>query len=372
VRERLGMTQEAVAEKIGIPRSAVSDIETGKRELSASELFRLTELFGESLDYLLGLEDDQPEEELVMLRAEEVTSAARAEVNRFIHRCDEYRELEEMTGEVREADLRPLRTILSTYEQAWKLAEDERQRLDLGWPPAHQLLRVLEERVGVKVFFLPLGASIAGASIRSRKFGPAILVNRDDMPGRRVFTLAHEYFHLLTEGRIAGSKGPQALHVCTPKNTDGKKDRADTLADQFAGRLLIPADELVEQLKSFQKADRKIDWFDLIRLAQNFGVSTQATLYQLAARKIITWEAYKQIYEDPAFQDRIVKERREEAGPEPRRFEQLAVKAYLMEEVSRARLAELLGINVADVDEEVDRYQGGEGRRDGIKLSLPR
>lgn len=366
------MIQEAVAEKLGIPRSAVSDIETGKRELSATELFRLTDLFGESLDYLLGLEDDQPEENLVMLRAEEVTSTARAEVNRFIHRCDEYRELEEMTGEVREADLRPLRTILSTYEQAWKLAEDERQRLDLGWPPAHQLLRVLEERVGVKVFFLPLGASIAGASIRSRKFGPAILVNRDDVPGRRVFTLAHEYFHLLTEGRIASSKGPQALHICTPKNTDGKKDRADTLADQFAGRLLIPTDELVEQLKSFQKADRKIDWFDLIRLAQNFGVSTQAMLYQLAARRIITWEAYKQIYEDPAFQDRIVKERGNEAGPEPRRFEQLAVKAYLTEEISRSRLAELLGINVADADEEVDRYQGGEGRRDGIKLSLPR
>ena len=366
------MTQEVVAEKLGIPRSAVSDIETGKRELSASELFRLTELFGESLDYLLGLEDQQPEDELVMLRAEEVSSAARAEVNRFIHRCDEYRELEEMTGEVREAELRPVRAILSTYEQAWKLAEDERQRLDLGWPPAHQLLPALEERIGIKVFFLKLGASIAGASIRSRRFGPAILVNRDDAPGRRVFTLAHEYFHLLTEGRVAGSKGPQALHVCTPKDADGKKDRADTLADQFAGRLLIPAGHLVEQLQSLLRADRTIDRFDLIRLAQTFGVSTLAMLYQLAARRIITWDAYKRIYEDPEFQDRIVKERGEEAGPEPRRFGHLAVKAYLMGEISRSRLAELLGINVAEVDEEANRYQGSEGRRDGIKLSLPR
>lgn len=366
------MTQEAVAEKLGIPRSAVSDIETGKRELSATELFRLTELFGESLDYLLGLKDEQPEEELVMLRAEEVSSAARAELNRFVHLCEEYRELEEMTGEVREAELRPVRTILSTYAQAWKLAEDERQRLDLGWPPAQQLLWALEERVGIKVFFLSLGDSVAGASIRSRRFGPAILVNRDNVPGRRVFTLAHEYFHLLTEGRVVGSKGPQALHVCAPKDTDGKKDRADVLADQFAGRLLMPTDILIEQLQSLVRKDRTVEGFDLIRLAQRFGVSTQAMLVQLAAGRIITWDAYKEIYTDPEFQDRIVKERGDERGPEPRRFRDLALKAYLSEEISRSRLAELLGENVADVDEEVDRYRGGKGGRDGIRLSLPR
>lgn len=47
-RERLKITQEQVAEHLGIPRSAVSEMEAGKRDISASELFALARLFGES------------------------------------------------------------------------------------------------------------------------------------------------------------------------------------------------------------------------------------------------------------------------------------------------------------------------------------
>src|SRR2546425_8841784 len=118
------MTQETVAERLGIPRSAVSDLENGKRELSATELFKLAQLFGEPMEHLLGMGDFAPDDELVMLRAEAVTATTKAELNRFVHLCREYARLEEVTAERREPDMRPVRGILSTWGQAWKLADD--------------------------------------------------------------------------------------------------------------------------------------------------------------------------------------------------------------------------------------------------------
>src|ERR1041385_4970497 len=205
-RERLGMTQELVAERLGIPRSAVSEIETGRREVSAFELFQLSRLFGEPMEHLLGASAHEPEEELVMLRAEAVDALARAELQRFVARCVDYQRLEEWTGEVRTPDLRQPRAILSTYPQARALADDERKRLELGLTPAHQLLVVLEDRVGIKVLSLPIGARLSGASVYSDRFGPAILLNSSHSVQRQIFTLAHEYFHLLTRGRVTGSK----------------------------------------------------------------------------------------------------------------------------------------------------------------------
>ena len=362
------MTQEFVADRIDVPRSAISEIESGKRELSAAELFGLAKLFGEPMEFLLGIDDRADDEELVMLRAETVTAATKAELRRFIASCHEYRRIEEWTSEVREPDLRKLSRILSTYEQAQALAEEERKRLELGVTPAHQLLQVLEERVGVMVLFESLEEGISGASVNSSHFGPAILVNSAHPTGRRMFTLAHEYFHLLTAGRVANSKGASAAHLCEALNSREKKDRAEQLADQFAGTLLMPRHEFVEQLQRLVREDKMIETLDLVGVARYFGVSVLAVFVRMAALKIVPWDVAQAQYHHPELQDRI---KEGEPGPEPKRFKRLAVKAFLAEQISRSRLAELLDVNVADVEELVRSY-GGEDAKDAVKLTLPR
>ena len=47
-REEFGYSQERLAERMSIPRSAISLIESGKREVSSSELA----LFAKEFDYL--------------------------------------------------------------------------------------------------------------------------------------------------------------------------------------------------------------------------------------------------------------------------------------------------------------------------------
>ena len=44
-REYLGMSQEFVAEQLGVPRASVSTMETGKRKVSSLELKQLARLY---------------------------------------------------------------------------------------------------------------------------------------------------------------------------------------------------------------------------------------------------------------------------------------------------------------------------------------
>lgn len=72
LRENAGMTQEGLAEILGISRPAVTDLEAGKRKLSAEEVIRLSKALHVSADQILGL--GRPAE--VRVRADTVRESA--------------------------------------------------------------------------------------------------------------------------------------------------------------------------------------------------------------------------------------------------------------------------------------------------------
>lgn len=58
-RSKIGMTQEEVAEKVGVSRQAVAKWEKGETQPDINSCVKLTDLFGMSLDMLVrGLEED--------------------------------------------------------------------------------------------------------------------------------------------------------------------------------------------------------------------------------------------------------------------------------------------------------------------------
>lgn len=83
-REEAGLSQEDVAQKLGLPRPAISQIEHGHRRVEAVELARFAKLYERSLAYFA---DEEPvgatRFEALHRTAAELSDKDRAEVLRF-------------------------------------------------------------------------------------------------------------------------------------------------------------------------------------------------------------------------------------------------------------------------------------------------
>ena len=83
-REYLGLTQQRVADAMSLPRSAISDIETGKRRVAADELKRLADLFRYSVSHFLREEPVHvPEVTALARKAQNLSEHDRKELLRF-------------------------------------------------------------------------------------------------------------------------------------------------------------------------------------------------------------------------------------------------------------------------------------------------
>jgi transcriptional regulator with XRE-family HTH domain len=83
VREYLNLSQQYVADKSGMARSAISDIERGVRKVDSLELRKLSKLYMYPVSYFLG--EEKPDEAIrALARAVvDLTDHDRAEVLRF-------------------------------------------------------------------------------------------------------------------------------------------------------------------------------------------------------------------------------------------------------------------------------------------------
>lgn len=85
-RVRAGLTQEYVANHLGVQRPVISDMETGKRKINALEIMQLAELYGCSPMSFFPSEThgEQQEEPFVcraLFRAKELTPEDRARLS---------------------------------------------------------------------------------------------------------------------------------------------------------------------------------------------------------------------------------------------------------------------------------------------------
>jgi len=58
-RKRSGLSQAQVANKLNLPRPSVTEIEAGRRRVSADELVRFADLYSVDLDWLAGRGENQ-------------------------------------------------------------------------------------------------------------------------------------------------------------------------------------------------------------------------------------------------------------------------------------------------------------------------
>lgn len=79
------LTQGQVAQHLGLHRPTVSEIEAGRRKVSAEEMFRIVELYGVSLAWIIGAEDSSSaESDRVELAARELGKLKDKDLDRLL------------------------------------------------------------------------------------------------------------------------------------------------------------------------------------------------------------------------------------------------------------------------------------------------
>lgn len=347
-RERMGWTQEEVANKAGFSaHQIVSQIELGQREIKAAELFRITGALHLDLSSLAsGMSTPAP---VVLWRKKSDATPAAREA-RFLERCRRYRSLS-MAVEQATADPLPQYPV-DANDVGYTFAEDVASRfgslLDLGPCPAASLAEVLTNRFDVQLWHEDLGTDGSAACARG-DFGAAVMINASDAPWRRNFDLAHELFHLVTWDSLP----PDLL-----ARDEELAGRAERCADVFASNLLLPADAVGAEIDR-RRHDGGVKWADLIDIARNFEVSTEALLWRLKSLRRVTADQVLELKKDESFK-RLDRASRSGAwwrpAPFPERFVRRAFLASMNGYLSQARLAEFLDTNLAGLPQILAEY----------------
>lgn len=347
-REAAGLSLAEATRKLHFNHYQIlSAIEKGTRNVNANELIAMARLYGRSLDYFF--ESKIPAEPVTLWRRTAKSDITK-EQRQFLTFLEHYSSLENLLGLKRR-----WKEILTTldrddfaengFETCDNLGSDLQKRLDLGSRPACNLLNILENTLRFKIIHLDLCDGISGGSLVDSTLGVGILINSQDAPWRRNFDLAHELFHILT------------WNIFTPEEIgDGsRKTIPERYADSFAASLLLPKEPLLAAQKEIA-VNQPLKLVDIIELAKEFGVSSEAILWRLLNLKIIKKSQVDKILVDPAFRNLDRNQRRglyAEQKPEkfPQRFISLACRCLMEGKISRGIFAEYMEIDRSEIDD---------------------
>lgn len=366
-----GLTQEDVAQQLGLPRPAISQLEAGKRSVDSLELAKLARLYGRPL---LSFFDDQSEisttEEplTVLFRATELRPEDQGIIRDFEHFCRTYAEVEDLLDRASEVSLPDYssigepRTKLEAIRHGEQVAAEERRRLGVGDDPIRNIFELLESQ-GVRLQIKPLQeTAISGLFLFERSLGPCILINGSEHRDRLAFNAAHEYAHVLLDRRLLA-------RASTASRLLGEADEAEELlevrANSFAAALLLPPSGIERFLLSRGRSPHHsvpCDVVDVLHLQRAFGVSYQATLYRLqnlgwidrSRREALARYSPGLMAKALGLDDDVHSRRKEPSGEVfPLRFVHLVLEAHRVRKIPLSRLAELLNKTLPEARELV-------------------
>lgn len=349
-RRAQGITQQQVAEMLGVARTTITAIEGGIRSPRPEELVRLARLYDRSVgDLLRATEQSQGLNFGVFFRASGALSdqadeaPLASDIQQFEQFCRWYVELEEKFDDPLPQRYPPIYDPgTGSFEYAAEdIALSERNRLGLGDGPIGDLYGLLETDVGLRIFALSMESSkIAGMFLFREELGGCIAVNRKHPEVRRRWSLAHEYAHFLTDRERADIS---VLY-------SGKRmPREERLADAFAKHFLMPGAGLGRRFEAIRR-EKEATPADVLVLSHLYRVSFEAMILRLEEIGRLPKGAWK-ILQQKGF--RVDKAKRfvplspHDPDPDlPHRYELLAARAYQMEgeeSLSGGQLARVLG-----------------------------
>lgn len=377
-REAGGLTQEDVGRHLEVARSAIAEIEAGRRSVSGLELDRLAHVFGRDVrDFLSPEPVGSPGDVLTALfraqpsivQSEALMDELRQSVRlgRELSNLEDRLDIQARAMTAAHYPLSPPRSRYEAVQQGEKTALEERRRLGLGDTPIDDLAELLEDE-GVRTAWIELPDDVSGLSILDSSVGLFVVVNSSHHWYRRRFSYAHEYAHVLLDRDRLGS-----VSVVSERD-----DLREVRANAFAAAFLLPrggVERFIENLgkgrpsrsraQVFDESDvlrveersgpgtQVLQLYDVVQLAHHFDVSRMSVLYRLLNLSVVSRSDFerlkeqeeagrgRQLYASLGLEEPPHQRARHEFRT---RFLGLALEAYRREEITRGKLHELAAL----------------------------
>lgn len=375
-RTKRGMTQEEAARIIGVARTTMTTIEQGGRRIRADELLKLAVAYKLPVSDFVRprpiLEMSEPQFRGPALKSAEDNALIESSVEQLKQLARDYFELEKITETplIRKYPQEYPIGKLRTHEAAENIASQERMRLGLGDGPIPLLRDVLEQDVGIRIFYYPFPGKFSAIYLYDEQGGGCIAINKDHPEERRRYSLAHDYGHFLT-----ARKKPNVL---IEEGYYQRKPESERLADDFANAFLMPAQGVTRRfndLRATKGSNPTVG--DLCVLAHYYGVSVEAMTLRLEELRLLPTGLWEHI-ERGKFSVREAQQRLGLGALPARdqkfalRYQHLAIEAFNRELISEGMLARFLEVDRLEARRIAELLQPtiGEGANGSLNQDL--
>jgi Zn-dependent peptidase ImmA (M78 family)/transcriptional regulator with XRE-family HTH domain len=339
-RERAGITQGELANRVNLDRTAVNKIETGARKVTALELSDIAAALGVRMASFFS----EPIPALVSHRSAQGLDTADSKIDRLLAQIASD---VEFVSTLAAAELAPPKVIdplppPTTVAEAESLATRAREQLGLDAEEPVTELANRVGRLGLLAFSTDLGVDTADAGTILLRQGGVSLVNSHNKVGRRRLALAHELGHFLVADE----------YTIDWRVNDSPGGDVESRLDRFARALLLPesgvraawsreAARSPREIAVLLASEFRVDMATLARRLDELGMLDSAGA--AAVRTIRTTRA--DIVEFGLY---VPTELEGLSLPVP--FQKAVLRAFRDERISRERALELLCGTFEDAD----------------------
>jgi Zn-dependent peptidase ImmA (M78 family)/DNA-binding XRE family transcriptional regulator len=365
-RVTAGKTQDEVSNEIGVSRPTLVAIERGQRKVRSDELDKLSKLYGMSVNRLLAKDAVHVDLQAKFRKLGQDKPATLSAIALLSQLASASVELERMLGLSFAPSYPPAQPILPgpIDRQAEEAAMSFRYRLGLGLAPISDIVSLLEQEVGIRVFVRKLPSSVSGLFAYDPTVGACILINANHPWERRALTAAHETGHFLSSRSVVDV-------VETDERATTQEER---FAVAFSLSLLMPASALRRRFAEILESDKRFTPRHLVLMAHAFHVSPEAMCRQLERLEIVPAGTYDSL-RDRGFNKNFIRGMLGDPAPQPvampvsPRLAQLASSAYRRGLLSEGQLSRMLSLERVELRELLDRFGGDASNEVEIPLN---
>lgn len=363
LRMARNLTQDEVAEAVGISLAGLRNYETGRSEPRVDVLLAIAKTFDARLDELVS---ESRTLKCVRFRAAKRLNTRDAILSDVARWLDDYVDLEEITGD--KSDDTKLRDLSGGDPKELAKAT----RLAMGIREDDPICDIcgLLEKFGVRVLSRSVKSEhFFGLAVGRDEGGPAVVVNTwDRIPVERwIFSAAHELGHILLHDN--------SFDV----SLTGEDQGEETQANQFASHFLMPEEQFE---KEWSETEGQAFIARVLKVKRMFRVSYATVLYRLDESKhysnvwVAFFSQYQRLYgqhlnrkREPVpllpeeFHSKVTEDK---ASREPKRLDdvdfiedklsRLVRKALDEERITRDRAAEILRITPEEMMQLIEDW----------------